>query len=129
MIPRIRTFESSRQFSREKHISQFTLAVSCHSRVISVEVDVFKIDWTSLTKIYIYFFWRTQFLTYFWNLLVCANDDTLMMRAGAEFRILGNRSEVNKKCPKWLTPNWVSKPSWVFPLGQAITPAINSIRV
>lgn len=53
-------------------------------------------------------------------------DDTVTIRAGAELRILGNRSDVNRKCPKWFTPNCVSKPSWVLPLGHAITPAISN---
>lgn len=31
---------------------------------------------------------------------------------------------VNKKCPKWFTPNCISKPSLVFEFGVLITPAL-----
>ena len=32
------------------------------------------------------------------------------------------------KWPKWLVPNWVSKPSEVWPFGQAMTPALAMTR-
>ena len=44
------------------------------------------------------------------------------MRAGALCRILGSKSEVNRKWPKWFTPKCVSNPSSVFDFGQAMTP-------
>ena len=36
----------------------------------------------------------------------------------------GVSSWMSRKWPRWLVPNWVSKPSTVVPCGQAITPAL-----
>ena len=42
--------------------------------------------------------------------------------AGAERIIRGRRRQVNRKWPRWFTPNWVSNPSSVLPWGHAIIP-------
>ena len=52
----------------------------------------------------------------------CAMEDTVTILAGAERIIRGRRRQVNRKWPRWFTPNWVSKPSSVFLWGQARIP-------
>lgn len=50
---------------------------------------------------------------------------TLEADAGVEEATsVGSKREVRRKCEKWFTPMWVSKPSIVFPFGAAITPAL-----
>lgn len=55
---------------------------------------------------------------------LCARLDKTIMRAGADAFRMSNSKLVNKKWPKWLTPNCISKPSLVIALGIAITPAL-----
>lgn len=52
----------------------------------------------------------------------CALEDTVTILAGAERIIRGRRRQVNRKWPRWFTPNWVSNPSSVLPWGHAIIP-------
>lgn len=44
------------------------------------------------------------------------------MRLGADFFRRSSRQCVKRKCPKWFTPNCISKPSSVFHFGQLMTP-------
>ena len=46
------------------------------------------------------------------------------MRLGWDALIRSKSRVVSRKCPRWLTPNWYSKPSRVDPFGHAITPAL-----
>jgi hypothetical protein len=42
--------------------------------------------------------------------------------AGAELMMRGRRRHVNRKCPRWFTPNCVSNPSSVLLWGHAMIP-------
>jgi hypothetical protein len=46
------------------------------------------------------------------------------MRDGAELTRRGKRRAVNRKWPRWLVPNCISKPSAVRASGHAMTPAL-----
>ena len=50
--------------------------------------------------------------------------DTFTTRAGALCFSLSRSKDVSRKCPRWFTPICVSKPSFVFPRGVFITPAL-----
>lgn len=54
-----------------------------------------------------------------WNEL-----DTQTIREGALDRKLSSSNSVRRKCPRWFTPNWDSKPSSVLPSGVCMTPAL-----
>ena len=52
----------------------------------------------------------------------CADDDTVTIRLGADFFRRSSSKLVNRKCPKWFTPNCISYPSSVFQYGHTIIP-------
>lgn len=54
--------------------------------------------------------------------LSCARLETMTMRLGADFFSKSRRQLVRRKCPRWLTPNCISKPSSVVHLGHIMTP-------
>ena len=54
----------------------------------------------------------------------CARDETITIRLGADSLIRSRSRFVSRKCPKWLTPKCVSKPSSVSVYGTNITPAL-----
>jgi hypothetical protein len=56
----------------------------------------------------------------------CAWLESVMTLEGADCSNAGSNNLVNRKCPTWLTPNCISKPSSVSDKGHAITPAIRS---
>jgi hypothetical protein len=62
-------------------------------------------------------------------LLSCSFEDTVTILAGAERIIRGRRRQVNRKWPRWFTPNWVSNPSSVLVWGHAIIPEIIALHV
>jgi hypothetical protein len=52
----------------------------------------------------------------------CALDNTVTILAGAERIIRGSRRQVNRKWPRWFTPNWVYNPSTVLLWGNPKIP-------
>jgi hypothetical protein len=58
----------------------------------------------------------------------CALEDTITILAGAERMMRGRRRHVNRKWPRWFTPNCVSNPSSVLPLGHAMIPETDPLR-
>lgn len=53
---------------------------------------------------------------------MCASDETFIILAGADALIRSSNSVVNKKWPRWFTPNCISNPSAVLDLGQPARP-------
>jgi hypothetical protein len=61
---------------------------------------------------------------FLWN-----NDATTTILAGAERMMRGRSKLVRRKCPKWLTPRCISKPSLVSPLGVKHTPVELNVNI
>lgn len=56
-----------------------------------------------------------------------AKLETVTMRLGADFFRRSNRQFVKRKCPRWFTPNCISKASSVCDFGQLMIPSKKNI--
>lgn len=58
-----------------------------------------------------------------------ATEERLIILAGADCLMVSNKSKVQRKWPRWLTPSCISNPSSVCHLGHTITPDWFEVRV